>query len=402
MRYKFVTIILYTIIYLMIKVFRSISGMNCLKNISKLMIVSLLLILIASPFYSFAAQKKLVFSATLIRHGDRTPWQPMLNEKYHYDWKLGVGALTPTGMREEYNLGKHLRKLYVNKENLLPKEYQSGSILVWAGQQSRLVLSAQSFLAGLYPLGTGLKLPSGVPALPGAPTLIPIYTLNDQTMFDAADNTKSELYQELLKKDIYSTELWKARNKALRENYPLEKWSEISGYPINNYYDLQGFFDNLNVRYIHHIPFPKGISVEIFKKLYPKVVWSEAYTFSALSTGYLEGGTLIGSVMKYMQEYMRNPAQKLKFVLYAGHDVTINGVLSALGVPLNKNPHYASYVNFELYKVAKGYQVKIIYNDKTILLPACQNQVCTYQQFQVLAKSIIYKQKKLFSSVLKK
>jgi acid phosphatase len=344
------------------------------------------------------SDEKLVFATTLTRHGDRTPWQPMLNKKYQYDWKLGIGALTPRGMREEYDLGKYLRNHYINETHLLPEKYENGTIHVWSGPMERLFDSAQSLMYGLYPLGIGPVLPNGDPAIPASPTIVPIYTLQGHEMFDPASNSKKDLYLKLLKKYIYTTPLWKEKEKELHEKYPLEKWSKIAGYPITNYFNIQGFVDNLNVRYIHHVPFPEGISIETYKEIYPSVDWSEAYVFSAPETGYLEGGTIITSMAKYIRDYKNGKDGKLKFAYYSGHDVTICGVMSALGVPLNIDPHYASYLSFELYENSTGnHTVKIVYNHKEVKLPYCQNQTCTYEQFIKLADEITEKQKILFS-----
>ncbi|ASG68117.1 hypothetical protein fh0823_10200 [Francisella halioticida] len=66
---------------------------------------------------------------------------PIKNPQYNHSWSEGNGELTPLGMKEEYKLGKHIRKIYLNKYHLLPKTYSNGTIISWAGQENRLVIS---------------------------------------------------------------------------------------------------------------------------------------------------------------------------------------------------------------------------------------------------------------------
>ena len=340
---------------------------------------------------------KLVFASTLIRHGDRTPWMLMKNPESKYDW-VGKGQLTPKGMNEEYKLGKHLRKLLVEKYNLLPKTYTDGAIQAWAGQQDRLVVSTESLLYGLYPLGTGPKLSSGEPALPGALNPIPIFTLPDSPTFDAGYGQKVKTFEHILKEQVYNQPIWKENNSKISAKQ-WRKWSKIAGYKMTNLYDSQGFFDNLNVRYIHDIPFPTGININTFKRYYPLIQWSEAYIFYPRTAGYLEGGTILGNLNKHLKSHIKNPNQKLKYVIYGGHDVTISGVMSALGVPLEKNPHYASHMNFELFENNNdNYFVKVTYNGKDVQIPACKGkEYCTYRQFNKLIHKITVNKDRIFA-----
>lgn len=50
------------------------------------------------------AEGKLIFAIDIVRHGDRTPL--IISPEMEKIWPQGVGQLTPTGMKEEYELGK--------------------------------------------------------------------------------------------------------------------------------------------------------------------------------------------------------------------------------------------------------------------------------------------------------
>ena len=112
----------------------------------------ILLILIIAPF----ALSKLYQVVSLTRHGAR----------YHVnDFGDGNqtrqfwGELTAVGMRQHQNLGKIFRKEYIDKLQFLSSDYKYGEIDVYSTPYNRTMLSIQSQLYGLYPLGSGSPLP---------------------------------------------------------------------------------------------------------------------------------------------------------------------------------------------------------------------------------------------------
>ncbi|QIW10113.1 histidine-type phosphatase [Francisella sp. LA112445] len=340
---------------------------------------------------------KLIFAATLIRHGDRTPYMPIKNPQYSYSWKGGNGELTPLGMRQEYKLGKHIRQLYMDKYHLLPKTYSNGTIISLAGQENRLVVSTESFLYGLYPLGTGPKLDSGLPALPGALNPIPIFTLPNAPVFDIGSGKESQVFNKLAEKEVHTQAVWKKYNDEI-SNKQLDKWSKIAGYKITNLSDAGGFFDDLHVRTIYNVPFPKGISMKTYDKYYPLSNWAGLYELGPKNIGDLLGSPFLGNLNKYLSSKINDQNTKLKYVVYGGHDTTIAIVMSALGDPIYKNPHYASYMNFELFKINNNYRVNITYNGKDIKIPACDNKsYCSYDKFNKLVNNALAQRNKMLS-----
>jgi lysosomal acid phosphatase len=69
------------------------------------------------------ANETLVFAIDLIRHGDRTPIYQV--PKSPYFWQEGLGGLTAKGIEQEIQLGKQLRKEYIDQHQLLPRSYNS-------------------------------------------------------------------------------------------------------------------------------------------------------------------------------------------------------------------------------------------------------------------------------------
>ncbi|MDE4953149.1 histidine phosphatase family protein, partial [Francisella tularensis subsp. holarctica] len=83
----------------------------------------------------------------------RAPFANIEND--NYSWGTEISELTPIGMNQEYNLGLQLRKRYIYKFGLLPEHYVDQNIYVLSSHTNRTVVSAQSFLMGLYPACTG-------------------------------------------------------------------------------------------------------------------------------------------------------------------------------------------------------------------------------------------------------
>ena len=118
--------------------------------IQKKLLYILTIAIFLSTSSNVFAKEKLIFAIDLIRHGDRTPEYEIPGSPY--SWKEGLGQLTAKGISQETQLGKELRKKYVNQYYLLPKSYNPETIYVRSTDYNRTQMSANSLLLGLYPI----------------------------------------------------------------------------------------------------------------------------------------------------------------------------------------------------------------------------------------------------------
>lgn len=94
---------------------------------------------------------KPIFVLEFIRHGARSPLRQ--DQFFPYtNWKA-YGELTAAGERQHYLLGRLRRSQYIEKEGLLPEDYDSSLIYARSSDVRRTMMSLQSYLFGLYPSG---------------------------------------------------------------------------------------------------------------------------------------------------------------------------------------------------------------------------------------------------------
>ena len=70
--------------------------------------------------------QELIFAFELVRHGARSPFEDIAMDKF----PVGVGELTPEGMRQRYLLGRRNRERYTETFNLIPTEYDPKQVYI--------------------------------------------------------------------------------------------------------------------------------------------------------------------------------------------------------------------------------------------------------------------------------
>ncbi len=340
-----------------------------------------LLILLAVLFCSSAAcaQEKLILVVTLIRHGDRMPCHAISSSPYA--WELGLGELTPLGINQEYLLGKSFRTRYVEQLGFLPPKYKDNSIYARSTNINRTIISAQSFLCGLYPPYTGPLLDNGTPALPYGYQPIPVRTVpEDQDRILLGINVNKKRYKEMVRQYVFNTDEWKKETSSCEDKFG--RWSEIFGVKITNLMDLNDSGDNVNVRLLKGVPLPEGLTETEAREIVRLFQWTMAEVCKPRKISCFIAREFMNELIAHMEKAVKGPRQ-YSFILYSGHDTTLIPVLSALGAPLDSQPPFASNVSFELYRNKDEYSVKVRFNDKDIALPFSDKKTtCTLEQFR--------------------
>jgi len=330
---------------------------------------------------SWSSEETLVFAIDVIRHGDRTPEKGL--STVHHQWAEGLGQLTPVGMQQEYQLGKSKRSLYVDQYHLLPANYTAGTVFVRSTGLDRTLMSAESFMMGLYPPGTGPHLKAGS-ALPDGYQPVPIRTVPGEEEKLLYPDGPLYHYDHLMEQYVYPAKDWQAKTRTVRPNFTA--WSQATGVKITNIRQLFDIGDALYIGRLYHVPPPSGLSEKDVDQIIETGQWAFVRGFQDKHIGKITGRLLLKTITGYFEAAIHNTTT-LKYVLFSAHDSTLLSQMSALGVPLNQRPHYASNLNFSLFKQgASEYRIRINFNGEPVFVPKCGGASCTLGQFMSLVK----------------
>ncbi|MDQ7826915.1 MAG: histidine phosphatase family protein [Candidatus Eremiobacteraeota bacterium] len=328
---------------------------------------------------SAIAGDRLIFTVVLIRHGDRTPVNDIPADPC--PWKLGLGELTPLGIHQEYLLGKELRARYVDELKLLPPRYEPNMIHALSTDLNRTIMSAQSFLCGLYPPGTGPLLDDGSPALPGAYQPVPVRTLpSDQNTLLLGYEKNKEKVKQMMESLVYPTDEWKKMTATCAHKFP--RWSALFGAPVTSLEDLIKPGDNLYIRLLKGVSIPRELTQSDAREIVRLYQWAMAEAFRPGEICRLVTGEFFRTLTAHMEKAAEG-TQGARLVLYSAHDTTIMPVMSALGTPLDSQAPYASHICFELYRRPDGHYVKVRFNGKDLVVRGTGGKTpCTLRQFR--------------------
>ncbi|MDF1678056.1 MAG: histidine phosphatase family protein [Legionellaceae bacterium] len=332
--------------------------------------------------YAFA-EEKLIFAIDLVRHGDRTPL--IDSPEMQKIWPYGTKQLTPQGMRQAYDLGQVLRERYVTQSHLLPEHYDVNAMNVRASNSARTMMTAQSVLLGLYPLGTGPMLNESVHALPQGLQPIPIDTVprtQDKLLVPNYDKAK---HKQLLEAYIFNTPEWIQKDNLLRPNY--KNWGRVLGMDITSLFDLIHVSDRLYVEKLYGIELPAGLHVKDFAMIMDTGKWALLRIFNHPQLAVAEGGQLAQTIK---QELNLAAKQKrpLRYLLFVAHDTTLSTQLNLLGQHIDDVPPYVSDIHYALFDMgASNYKVRVTYNQKPLYIEHCGGTSCALNEFVSLIDS---------------
>ncbi|KAE9549967.1 hypothetical protein FO519_006826 [Halicephalobus sp. NKZ332] len=283
------------------------------------------------------------------RHGDRAPVGNYPNDSHGEEsWPFGWGELTELGMRQQYALGKLLRKRYAQnpKYPLLSQRYNPKEIYVRSTDVNRTILSAMSNLAGMFPEGRpGIDFPDKGDIWPSHWTPIPVHTVpesEDHVGNILAPCPRADELSEFIKD---SPEY----KKTASEYHDFLHYASLNS---GKEYNLATIYELNDIHYI-----------EVSSK--------------SISNSYrIISGNMLKSLIDHMQQKITclnstapecSWMKQLKYYAYSAHDTTVAALLTTFGdeqrVIRGGLPHYTASIAVELWDLDEiGPAVRILFH----------------------------------------
>lgn len=326
---------------------------------------------------------ELVLLQVLFRHGDRSPTRTFPTDQHAGVWTRGLGQLTKQGIWRSYNLGKYLKKTFIDDLGFLPPTFNVDEVRVRSTGYDRTIMTAQAVMTGLYPPATEEeKWNPENPLFPWQP--IPIHSVPKKDDLILRYGNRCPRYWHLKDEVLKHNPELKAFEKNETNRKALDVAKEHSGLTDIEDWKLYQLYDTLLVEQLYGLTMPAWADETVMKVLERLTVLDYQLMTSTTEMARLAAGNLLGELLNNIENKMTGDENKQKAFLYSAHDSTIMALLGVLEVPYDALPEYNAFIAMELFKGTDGFKVKVSYrtdasvypeDPKPIILPACREQV---------------------------
>lgn len=284
------------------------------------------------------------------------------------------GQLTRVGADQTYQLGRYLRRRYVEDQPFLSTSFSSlrNEVYTRSTNMARTVMSARSVLAGLF--GEYGEKPLDIHVAHG----------EDEILYPNFGSCP------MLKK--LCKWAWDEPDKLPGNIESREAIAKALSLPVDTELNHVDVRDNFAAEEAHgKDSLKRKLNAEMFKTLEDGAMKMLQSAFIGTQevrdqSLKLSIGPLVDVLLKNMEDFAEGQKpSEVKISLYSGHDTTLLPLLSSIGIDCSTWPPYAANVIFELYRKNEGrkveYFVKVLYNGQEQYISHQRSTMCPLDIF---------------------
>lgn len=322
----------------------------------------------------------------LFRHGARTPIFTYNSDPFkNYQWPGGKGALTNAGKLQLYELGKKYRNYYAN---FIPEDYLEKDVYIRSSDKSRCLMSAYTFLAGLFP---PTEDQTWNPEILWQP--IPVHSLPREYDNIVAGTRPCKVSDTMYK------ELLAEKNRNPKHIELFDYLTKHTNQSLRSILDVDFLYSTFLIQQETGLKLPEWTKNVFPTKMRTPFMLSLALLSYNETMQRLKIGPLFSEIKTGFTNTVANTNADRTVLIYSGHDVTVVAMWRALGFDELLEPEYGASIVLELHEVVEenSFFVKAFYRNNTKLevpmelkLPYCDDP-CPYTQFLAHVEKLVPK-----------
>ncbi|ORX88855.1 phosphoglycerate mutase-like protein [Basidiobolus meristosporus CBS 931.73] len=299
-----------------------------------------------------------------------------------------TGQLTPKGMRQQQNVGKKLREIYVDLLGYLPRTLNrrnlQKAIFVRHTEKTRTKQTAIALVSGLYPKE---KLQGRLG--------IPLFYLPEQIetmIYQSGLCSRLAKLQEAMLNEKRYNEYWGSQQEVKKKMDAILQTTTTPAYQGRS---LVRYMDAFRPLTCNNYPLPcsldnsnQCISDEMAVRSFVGNDFEAAWTMRDSPLSHEANRLGIGLFLSELRRSIHNSLGKglkspAKMEIFSGHDTTVQPILGVLRADDFRWPPYASSLIFELWqdKHTGAAFLRVLYNGDVLRSPVCDFNLCPLETF---------------------